>query len=69
MARKKETADDTGKMVRLNLLLSEDVYEYVKTIGTARYGSMTKYIETVINKDREAWKDNEIELRKILSRE
>lgn len=65
---KKEETKKTNKVARMNLALSEDTLEYIKTIGVARYGSMTGYIEELVRRDREAWKDNEKELREILSR-
>ena len=56
------------KIVRMNLVLSEDTYEYIKKVGSARKGSMTAYIEYLVNQDREAWKENEKALREILDR-
>ncbi len=56
------------KTERLNLLLEPEIFDYIKTVGAARKGSMTKYIEYLVKQDREAWKDNEAELRDILSR-
>lgn len=56
------------KSVRVNLVLSEDTYEYIKNVGSPRKGSMTAYIEYLVNQDREAWKDNEQALREILNR-
>lgn len=59
---------DQGKNKRLNLALDPDTFDYISTIGAARYGSMTAYIENLVIKDREAWKDNEKALREILDR-
>lgn len=56
------------KVVRMNLVLSEETFEYIKNVGAPRKGSMTAYIEYLVNRDREAWKDNEQALREILSR-
>ena len=56
------------KTKRLNLSLDSDTYDYISTIGAARFGSMTAYIETLVSRDREAWKDNEAALREILNR-
>lgn len=59
---------DQGKTKRLNLVLDPDTFDYISTIGAARYGNKTKYIEELVRRDREAWKDNEQELREILKR-
>ena len=59
---------ESNKLVRLNLALDPDTYDYIKNVGAPRKGSMTAYIEYLVNQDREAWKDNEKQLREILSR-
>ena len=56
------------KTTRLNVVLDADTFEYIKTIGAARFGSMTGYIEELVKRDREAWSDNEKALREILSK-
>ncbi len=68
MANKSNNGKEQPKSKRLNLSVDSDTYDYVSTIGTARFGSMTAYIETLVKRDREAWKDNEEALREILNR-
>ena len=57
-----------GKTKRLNLTLDPDTFDYISTIGAARFGSMTAYIEELVKRDRESWKENEKQLREILKR-
>ena len=64
----KNKDSESNKMVRLNLSLDQETYDYIKNVGSPRKGSMTAYIEYLVNQDREAWKDNEKQLREILSR-
>lgn len=68
MAKKSNKENEQSKSKRLNLSLDPETYDYISTIGSARFGSMTAYIETLVNRDRESWKDNEEALREILKR-
>lgn len=68
MAKPSDKDQGKNKTKRLNLTLDPDTYDYISTIGAARYGSMTAYLEELVKRDREAWKDNEIQLREILKR-
>ena len=68
MAKRSNKENEQSKSKRLNLSLDPETYDYISTIGSARFGTMTAYIETLVKRDREAWKDNEDELREILKR-
>lgn len=65
---KKTTDKEQNKTARLNVALDVDTFDYIKTIGAARFGSMTGYIEELVRRDREAWSDNEKALREILAK-
>lgn len=67
--KKTSSEKESNKIARLNLSLEQDTMEYIKTVGAARFGSMTAYIEELVRRDRESWKENEKALREILSRE
>ena len=68
MAKKSNSENEQSKSKRLNLSLDSETYDYISTIGSARFGSMTAYIEVLVKRDREAWKENEEQLREILKR-
>ncbi len=55
-----------AKKVRVNFALDEEVFDYIKTIGAARYGSMTAYIEKLVNNDRAERKQKDAKIKELL---
>lgn len=56
------------RTVRTSIVFEEDIFDYIKTIGAARFGTMAGYLEELVRRDREAWKENEEKLRELLSK-
>ena len=59
---------ETKKTVRTSMMLNEDTFEYMKNIGAKRFGTIGAYIDELVKRDREAWRENEEKLRELLSK-
>lgn len=66
--RKRNPEEESANTARLNLVLDQDTYDYIKNVGALRKGSMNAYIKYLVSQDREAWKANEKKLEELLKK-